>query len=77
MRALDVHKNSPLSITKLTLGLLVGFISSHMTMDKLFPVNPRAITGPLKMSLLLEAKFMPTLIIKPRLILITNTDDLG
>ena len=43
-------------ITKLTLGLRVGFISSHLAADKLFPVNPRAITGPPKISLLLEAK---------------------
>ena len=45
---------------------LVGFISSHLTADKLYPVNPRPITGPLKMSLLLEVKSMPSLIIKPR-----------
>ena len=30
-----------------------------------------------KMSLLLEAKSMPALLIKPRLILVTHTDDLG
>ena len=47
-----------------------------MTVDKLFPVNPRAITGPPKMSLLLEAKSMLALIIKPRFILVTHTDDL-
>ena len=73
MRGLNVHKNIPVSITKLTLG----FISSHLTVDKLFPVNPRAITCPPKMSLLLEAKSMPALIIKPRLIIVTHTDDLG
>ena len=66
MRALNVHKNIPVSITKLRLGLLVGFISSHLIADKLLPINPRAITGPPKMSLLLEAKSMPELIIKPR-----------
>ena len=48
-----------------------------MTADKLFLVNPRAITGPPKMSLLLGAKSMPALIIKPRLILVTHTDDIG
>ena len=42
-----------------------------------YTLNPRAITGPLKMSLLLEAKSMPALIIKPRLILVAHTDDLG
>ena len=70
MRRLGIHKNFPVSGTKLTLGLRVGFISSHLTVNKLLPVNPRAITGPPKMSLLLEAKSMPALIIKPRLILV-------
>ena len=37
----------------------------------------RAIMGPQKMSLLLEAKSMPALIIKPRLVLVTYTDGLG
>ena len=46
-------------------------------MDKPFPINPRAITGPPKMSLLLEASRMPALIIKPKLILVTHIDDLG
>ena len=77
MRGLNVHKNIHVSITKLTLGLRVGFISSYLIADKLFQVNPRAITGPPKMSLLLEAKIMPALIIKPRFILATHTDDLG
>ena len=35
MRGLDIHKIIPVSVTKLTLGLRVGFISSHL-MDKLF-----------------------------------------
>ena len=48
-----------------------------MTTDKLFPVNPRVITGPPKMSLLLKAKIMPALIIKPKLILVVHTDELG
>ena len=77
MRGLGVHKNIPVSDTKLTLGLRVGFISSLLTVDKLFPVNARAITGLLKMSLLLEVKHTPALIIKPRLILVMYTDDLG
>ena len=76
MRGLDIHKNIPVSVTKLTLGLREGFISSHLTADRLFPVNPTAFKGPPKMSLLLEAKSMTALIIKPRLILITHTDDL-
>ena len=77
MRGLNVHKNIRVSNTKLTLGLRVGFISSYLIADKLFPINPRAITGPPKMSLLLEAKSMPALIIKPRFILVTRADDLG
>ena len=77
MRGLNVHTNIPVSITKLLLCLRVGFISSHLIVDKFFPVNPRAITGPPKMSFLLKAKSMPTLIIKPRFILVTHTDDFG
>ena len=70
MRGLDIHKNSPVSVTKLTLGLRVSFISSYLTANKLFLVNLRAITGPLKMSLLLEAESIPEWIIKPRFILV-------
>ena len=62
MKGLNVHKNIPVSITKMTLGLLVA--------DKLFPINPRPIMGPPKMSLLLEAKSMIALIIKSRFILV-------
>ena len=77
MRGLNIHKNVPVSVTKLMLDHRVGYISSHLTVDKLFPVNPRVIMGPAKISLLLEAKSMPALIIKPRLILVMHTDDLG
>ena len=75
MRGLDIHTNIPVSDTKLMLGLRVCLISPHLTVDKLFSVNPRAITGPPKMSLLLEAK--RTLIIKPRFILVVQMDDVG
>ena len=77
MRGLNAHKNIHVSITKLALGLRVGFVSSHLTAGNLFPVNPRAITGPPKMGLLLEVKSMPALIIKPTFILVTHTIDLG
>ena len=77
MRGLKFHQNIAVSITKLSLSLGVGFISSHLIADKLFPINLRAITGPLKMSFLLEARSMPVLIITPRLILVTHTDDLS
>ena len=69
---MNIHKNIPVSVTKLTLGLGVGFISSHLTADKLFPVNQSVITGPPKMSLLLQAKSKPALIIKPSIILVTH-----
>ena len=77
MRGVDILKNSHVSVTKLMLCLRVGFISCHLTVDKLFPVNPRVITGQPKMSLLLEDKSVPALIIKPRLIFLTHMDDLG
>ena len=64
-------------VNKLTLDLRVGFICPHLTVDKLFPVNSIAITGPPKMSLLLEAKSIPALIFKPSHILVMHTDDLG
>ena len=77
MRGLDFHKNVHVSGTKLMLGIRVGFISSQLSADKLFPVNPRVITGPPKMSLQLEVKSTPALIIKPMLILVAQVDDLG
>ena len=77
MRGMNIHKHIRVSVAKRTLGHRVGFISSLLTTDKLVPINQRAITGPPKMSLLLEAKNMPALIIKPKLILLTHTDNLG
>ena len=77
MRGLDVHENIVVSETKLMLGLRVCFISSDLTPNKLFPINTRAITGPPKMNLLLEVESTSALIIGPRLILVTHTDDLG
>ena len=77
MRGLDVHENIDVSDTKLMLGLRVCFISSDLTTNKLFPINPRTVTGPPKMSLLLEVESTSALIIEPRLILVTYTDDLG
>ena len=70
MRGLDVHENIDVSDTKLMFGLQVCFTSSDLTANKLFPINPRAVTGPPKMSLLLEVESMSALIIKPRLILV-------
>ena len=72
MRGLNIHKNIPISITKLMLSLLVGFISSHLIADKLFPTNQSPIMGSPKMSLLLEAKSMHALIITPKFILVSR-----
>ena len=77
MRGLDVHENIDVSDTKLMLVLLVCFISSDLTANKLFPINPRAITGPPKMSLLLEVESTSVYIIEQRVIYVTYTDDLG
>ena len=77
MRRLDIHKNIAYFVTKLTFDLRVGFIYSHLAVDKLFQVDPRAIMGPPKVSLLVEAKSTPALIIKPRLILVAHMDDLS
>ena len=77
MRGLDGHEKVDVSDTKLMLGLRVRFISSYLTANKLFPINPRAVTGPSKISLLLEVESTSALIIEPRLILVTHTDDLG
>ena len=77
MRGLDVLESIDVSDTKLMLGLRVCFISSDLTVNKLFPINPRVSTGPLKMRLLLEVESTSALIIEPRLILVTHTDDLG
>ena len=56
MRGLDVHENIDVSDTKMMLSLPVCFISSDLTAYKIFPINPRAIRGPPKMSLLLEVE---------------------
>ena len=81
-----VHKNIPVSHNKLTLGLPVGYTSSNSTAHKLFPVHPRVITGPPKMSPPLHLRWWadrsscgqrtPVLYIKPGLILVVHTDDL-
>ena len=77
MMGLDVHENIDVSDTRQMLGHRVCFISSDLTANKLFPINLRAITGPPKMSLLLEVESASALIIEPSLILVTHTNDLG
>ena len=77
IRGLGFHKNVHVSDSKLTLGLQVGFISSHLIADKLFPVIRRAIPCPPNMSLLFEAKSQPPLVIKERhILLIVDKNDL-
>ena len=56
MRGLDVHENIDISDTKLMVTLRVCFISYDLKANKLFPINPRAIMGLPKMSLLLEVE---------------------
>ena len=51
--------------------------SSNLTANKLFPINPRAITCPPQMSLMFEVESTSVLIIEPRLILVKHTVDLG
>ena len=75
MRVLGIHKNIPVSDTNLTLGLQVGFISARLA-DKIFPVNPRAITDPSKLGLQLEDRNTPALIINLWLIFVMHNDDL-
>ena len=75
MRGLDVHESINVSDTKLMLGLRVYFISSDFTANKLFPINPGAIMGLPKMSLLLKVKSTSAKIIEPRLILVKYTDE--
>ena len=77
MRGLDVHENIDVSDTKLMLGLRVCFISPDLAANKLFSINPGAVTNPPKMSLLLEVESTSAFIIELRLILVTFTDDLG
>ena len=77
MRILSIHNNIPVSDTKLSPCLLVGFISSHLTADKLFPVHQRAIRGLPKMSIQLKAKGASALIIKPTPFLVAHTDVFG
>ena len=77
MRGLDIHQNIPVSVTKLRLGFRVCFICSQLNEEKLFLVHTISITGPSIMSLMLEAKSIPSFIIKPSLILVAHKDDLG
>ena len=67
--------NIHVSANKLTLGLSVSLIGSHLTADQLNPVSPRVVTGPPKSSFLCDAKSKPALIIKSRLVLTVAHDD--
>ena len=73
MRGLRIQKNIPVPDTKLTLGLSVGLLSSHLAADKIFIVELRANMGPDE-PLALGKKHA---FIIPWLILVVRTDDLG
>ena len=66
MGTLGVHHNIPVSDTELTLSLGIDFISTPMAIDKLdlIPVNSRAITNPLNMSLKRDIECTPAVIIE-------------
>ena len=57
-------------------GLVIHNNIPVLAVDKLFLVNPRAITGPHKMDLLFDVKSTPALIIRPRLIHVVYMHDL-
>ena len=65
MGTLGVHQNIPASDTKLTHSLCI-YIGPPLVMDKLIPVNSRAITSPPEMGPLLDVECNPAVIIKPR-----------
>ena len=77
METLGIYQNIPVSDTKLMVSLCIDFISPHLVVDKLIPVNSRAITSPPKISNLLEVKCMPAVIIEPKLILVLHMNDLN
>ena len=62
--------NIPVSDSKLMLGHSADFVSSHLAVDELFPVNPSAITCLPKMRLLLDFESKHALITEPKLILV-------
>ena len=77
MLTLGVHQNIPASDTKLTHSLGIYCTGSPLAMEKLIPVNSRAITSPPEMGPLLDVECTPAVIIKPRFILVTFMDHLS
>ena len=77
METLSIHQNIPSSDSKLMHSLGIYSIGLPMVMDKLIPVNSTVITSPLEMSLLLEVKCTPVVIIKQWFILVTQPDHLS
>ena len=75
----DTERSSehPASDSKLTHSLGIYRIRPPLVMDKLIPVNLRAITSPPEMGPLLDVECKPVVIIKPRFILVTYTDHLS
>ena len=62
MGILDIHQNIPAFDTKLTHSLGIYSIGPPLVMDKLIPVNSRAITSPPEMSFLLEVECTPAVL---------------
>ena len=77
MGNLSVHQNIPASDTKLTYSLGIYSIGPLLVMDKLMPVNSRAIMSPPEMGPLMDIECKPAVIIKLRLMLVTDTDHLS
>ena len=76
MGILGSHQNILTSDIKQTPSLSIDYISPPLKIVKLIPVNSRVIKSPLKWSLLLEAEHTAA-VIKKRLILVTDPDDVS
>ena len=77
MGTLVIHQNIPASDTKLTHSLGIYSIGPPLVMDKLVPVNSRAITSPPEMGPQLDVEYKPAVIIKPRFFLVMHPDHLS
>ena len=77
MGTLGIHQNITDFHIKLMHSLGICSIGPSLVMDKLIPANSRAITSPPEMGPLLDVECKPAVIIKPRFILVKNTDHLS
>ena len=74
---LGVLQNIPASDTILMHSLGIYSIGPPLVMDKLIPVNSRAITSKLEISPLLDVECKPAVIIKQRFIFVMHMDHLS